>query len=86
MSSHPSQSLSERAMQIAEQRFPELAARSGHAAYKTTLQRTGAVVVKTSEGQLVERRADGSSTVLKQLPVGKRVKPGMVLRRGKSAD
>lgn len=85
MSSHPSQSMSERAMQIAEQRFPELAARSGHEAYKASLHRTGAAVVKTSEGQLVERRADGSTTVLKQLSVGKRVKPGMVLRRGKSA-
>nr|WP_315495653.1 hypothetical protein [uncultured Rhodoferax sp.] len=83
MSSRNSLPLSEHAMQIAERRFPELAAKSGHVAYKTTLQRTGAVVVKTSLGQMVERRVDGTSTVIKNLPVGKRVKPGAVLKRVK---
>ena len=83
MSSRNSLPLSEHAMQIAERRFPELAAKSGHVAYKTTLQRTGAVVVKTSLGQIVERRADGTSIVIKNLPVGKRVKPGAVLKRVK---
>lgn len=83
MSSHTNLPLSEHAMQLAERRFPELAAKSGHEAYKTTLHRTGAVVVKTSLGQMVERRADGTSTVIKQLPVGKRVKPGVVLKRVK---
>lgn len=81
MSSRTSLPLTEHAMQIAECRVPELAAKSGHAAYKTTLQRTGAVVVKTSSGQMVERRADGTSIVLKQLPMGKRVKSGTVLKR-----
>jgi protein PhnA len=66
-------------MQIAERRFPELAAKSGREAYKATLSQTGAVVVKTSKGQMVERRADGTVTVLKTLPMGKRVTPGVVL-------
>jgi hypothetical protein len=70
-------------MQIAERRFPELAAKSGHEAYKTTLSLTGAVVVKSSQGQVVERRSDGTSTVIKHLSVGKRVKPGAVLKRVK---
>ncbi len=83
MSSSTSLPLSEHAMQVAERRFPELAAKSGHAAYKATLQRTGAVVVKTSLGQMVERRADGTSTVIKSLPMGKRVKSGVVLKRVK---
>ncbi|MBB4844293.1 protein PhnA [Paucibacter oligotrophus] len=84
MSSRTSQPLSERAMLIAEQTFPELAARSGREAYKSTLSRTGAVVVKTSEGQMVERRSDGTTVLIKHLPVGKRVKLGAVLKRAKS--
>ncbi|SEK34202.1 phosphonoacetate hydrolase [Roseateles sp. YR242] len=83
MSSRTSRPLTERAMRIAESRIPELAARSGHEAYKTTLSRTGAVVVKTSQGQMVERRADGTSTVIKHLPLGKRVTPGVILKRSK---
>ena len=83
MSSRTSLPLSERAMKIAEMRFPELAAKSGHEAYKTTLSQTGAVVVKTSQGQLVERRSDGTFTVIKRLSVGKRVKTGAVLKRVK---
>ncbi len=83
MSSRSSRPLTERAMQLAEQRIPELASRAGYEAYKTTLKRTGAVVVKTSQGQLVERRSDGTSIVLKELPLGKRVKPGLVLKRVK---
>lgn len=77
--------LSERAMSIAETRFPELAAKSGHEAYKATLSQTGAVVVKTSRGQVVERRLDGTVTVIKHLSMGKRVKPGAVLKRVKQA-
>ena len=83
MSSRTSLPLSEHAMQIAERRFPKLAAKSGHAAYKTTLHSTGAVVVKTSQGQMVERRADGTFTVIKTLPLDKRVKSGVVLKRVK---
>jgi len=83
MSSRTSEPLSEHAMQVAERSFPQLAAKSGHEAYKTTLSRTGAVVVKTSQGQMVERRADGTSTVIKHLPLGKRVKLGAVLKRAK---
>ena len=85
MTSRTSRPLSERAMQIAERRIPELAAKSGHEAYKNTLSRTGAVVVKTSQGQMVERRSDGTFTVIKHLPVGKRVKPGAVFKRVKQA-
>ena len=70
-------------MRNAESRFPELAVKSGREAYKTTLDRTGAVVVKTSQGQIVERRSDGTVTILKSLPIGKRVKPGIVLKRVK---
>lgn len=83
MPSHTGRPLSERAMQNAEKRIPELATKSGREAYKTTLSATGAVVVKTSQGQMVERRSDGTVTVIKQLPVGKRVKPGAVLKRAK---
>lgn len=75
--------LTERGMQIAERRIPQLAAKAGHDAYLTTLKQTGAVTVKTSNGQLVERKRDGSFTVIKDLPLGKRVKPGTVLRRVK---
>jgi hypothetical protein len=75
--------ISEAAMLAAERRIPELAAKSGHAAYKLALAKTGAVVVKTSKGILVERKADGTSTVIKALPPGKRVKVGLVLKRAK---
>ena len=49
----------------------------------TTLKQTGAVTVKTSNGQLIERKRDGTFTVIKDLPLGKRVKPGTVLKRAK---
>jgi len=75
--------LTEAAMQAAERRIPELAAKSGYAAYKQALAQTGAVMVKTSKGVLVERKADGSFTVIKSLPPGKRVKVGLVLERAK---
>ena len=68
-------------MQIAERRIPEIAAKAGHAAYWTTLWRTGAVTVKAASGQVVERKRDGSVKVIKDLPVGKRVKPGTILKR-----
>ena len=51
----------------------------------TTLKLTGAVVVKTSRGRIVERRSDGSSVLIKGMPLGKRVKPGLVLKRDKRA-
>lgn len=70
-------------MRAAEKRIPELAAKSGRAAYKMALVKTGAVVVKTSKGTLVKRMADGSSTTIKPLPPGKRVKVGLVLKRAK---
>ena len=73
-------------MQIAEQSFSKNAAKSGHEACKAALSLTGAVVVKTSQGQIVERRSDGRSIVIKQMPLGKRVKSGVTLRRVNSAD
>jgi hypothetical protein len=75
--------LTEAAMQAAERRIPELAAKSGRAAYKLALAKTGAVVVKTSRDTLVERKADGTSTLIKALRPGKRVKVGLVLKRAK---
>jgi protein PhnA len=72
-------------MQIAERSFPKHAAVSGHKAYQATLKLTGAVVVKTSKGCIVERRSDGTSVFIKQMPMGKRVKPGLVLKRDKQA-
>ena len=83
MSSRSSRNLTERGMQIAEQRIPHLAAKAGRDAYWAALKQTGAVTVKTSSGQVVERKSDGSVTVIKDLPVGKRVKLGTVLRRVK---
>jgi hypothetical protein len=83
MTSRTSQPISERAMKIAEGRFPQLAAKSGREAYRNTLSQTGGVVVKTSQGEIVERRSDGTFTVIKQLSVGKRVKSGAVLKRVK---
>ncbi|WP_353367640.1 hypothetical protein [Acidovorax sp. FG27] len=68
-------------MQVAEQLIPELAAKAGRNAYRTTLKQTGAVTVKASNGQMVERKRDGSFTVIKSLAVDKRVKPGTVLKR-----
>ena len=73
-------------MQIAERSFSKHAAKSGHEACKAAPSLNGAVVVKTSQGQIVERRSDGTSIVIKQMPVGKRVKSGVTLRRVKSAD
>ena len=70
-------------MKVAEKQFPQLAAKSGREAYRTTLSQTGGVVVKTSQGAIVERRSDGTFTVLKHLSVGKRVKSGAVLKRAK---
>jgi hypothetical protein len=83
MPSSTPRTLSERAMRIAEGRIPELAVKSGRDAYKATLKHTGAVVVKTSRGQIVERRSDGTVTVLKETPLGTRVKRGVVLKRAK---
>lgn len=76
-------SLTERGMQIAERRIPEIAAKAGHEAYRMTLKSTGAVMVKTASGQVVERQRDGSVKFIKDLPVGKRVKPGTILKRVK---
>ena len=70
-------------MQIAERSFPKHAAKSGHKAYRATLELTGAAVVKTSQGSIVERRSDGTSIFIKQIPVGKRVKSGVTLKRVK---
>lgn len=70
-------------MRAGEKQIPDLAAQSGRAAYKRALVATGGVVVKTSKGEVVERRADGSRKVLKALKPGKRVKPGLVLKRAK---
>lgn len=83
MSTRTRRPLTEQEMQIAERRIPELAAKAGFDAYRTTLKQTGGVTVKTSTGQVVERRRDGSVTVIMNLPVGKRVKPGTVLKRVK---
>lgn len=85
MSSHRVQPLSEQAMRLAEQNFPLLAAKSGKAAYKTTLSLTGAVVVKTFDGKLVERHLDGSVTFIKSLPPAKRVTSGLVIKRTRQA-
>ncbi|WP_343637125.1 hypothetical protein [Roseateles sp.] len=82
MSRRP-EDLTESAMRAAERRFPELAAKAGREAYRQALAETGAVMVATSKGQLVQRKADGTTTVLKTLPPDKRVKVGVVLQRVK---
>lgn len=70
-------------MQAAESRIPELAAKAGYRAYRTTLKETGGVTVKTSTGEVVVRSPDGAYTVIMNLPRGKRVTPGTILRRVK---
>ncbi|MBS7779926.1 hypothetical protein KHY18_18130 [Acidovorax sp. CCYZU-2555] len=70
-------------MQIAERRIPAMAAKAGHDAYRTALKHTGAVTLKTARGQIVERRLDGSETFIMNVPLGKRVKPGTILKRVK---
>lgn len=77
--------MTERGMTRAERRIPELAAKAGRNAYRLTLERTGAVIVKTSNGELVKRSSDGTSIVIKVLSNGKRVKPGTILKRVKQA-
>jgi hypothetical protein len=73
----------ERGMQIAGRQIPTVAAKAGHDAYKNTLKYTGAVTIKMASGLVVQRKLDGGVTVIKSLPVGKRVKPGTVLTRVK---
>jgi hypothetical protein len=70
-------------MRQAERRIPELAAQAGQKAFRASLELTGAAVVKTSRGQIVERRLDGSVVVLQTISRGLRVMPGTVLRRAK---
>jgi hypothetical protein len=79
--SHASTPLTEQGMLRAERRIPELAAKAGFDAYRMALRKTGGVTVKTSTGQVVERKRDGSVTVIMSLPIGKRVKPGTILKR-----
>lgn len=67
----------------AECQIPELAAQARHKAYRASLELTGAAVVKTSRGQIVERRLAGSVVVLKTVSQGLRMKPGSALRRVK---
>jgi len=73
--------LSESEMLAAEQGFQKLAAMAGRKAYRMSLEQTGSAVVKTSTGQMVVRKRDGSVTVIKNLPMGRRVKVGTVLKR-----
>lgn len=77
--------LTERGMRNAERRFPKLAAKAGVEAYRTTLRQTGGVTVKTRTGQVVERRRDDSITLITNLPLGKRVKPGTLRKRIKQS-
>ncbi|RMX08171.1 hypothetical protein D8I35_03390 [Corticibacter populi] len=70
-------------MRIAERRILVAAAQAGHEAYWNTLRQTGAVTVKAASGEIVERKRDGSVKVIKHLSIGKRVKPGTILKRVK---
>jgi protein PhnA len=57
--------LTERGMQIAERRIPEIAAKAGHEAYLAALKHTGAVlnrVFVSSPDRTDQARAPSSST------------------------
>lgn len=71
-------------MLAAEARIPALAAKAGRAAHRRALQETGAVVMKSAEGDLVEMKEDGTVRILKPLPAGTPVRVGQVLRRVKA--
>lgn len=73
--------LSEEEMVAAEERFPELAAKAGQAAYEEALEKTGAVMVADEDDFLVLRFRDGRSRVIRKLAEGMRVEVGVVLRR-----
>lgn len=73
--------ISESLMQEADARIPELAPQAGRAAYERALTLGVSLVMKSPEGQLIERFPDGSVVVLRDLPAGQQVQAGVVLHR-----
>lgn len=75
--------ISEASMQAGESRIPQLAAQAGKAAHERALVETGAVVMRSAGGQLIELRSSGAVRVIKSLPASTPVRSGTVLRRTK---
>ena len=67
--------LSEKSMQIMEERIPELASHAFRLAYYRALT-TGAAVLEAVDGSLVETTADGERKVLRKLPSPTQIEPG----------
>jgi protein PhnA len=69
-------------MRREEERIPELAAKAGRAAHERAMQLRGKLTMVVGEN-LVEKRSDGTITVLKHIGEPAKSKPGLVLRRKK---
>jgi hypothetical protein len=68
-------------MQSAELQIPQLATQAGRAAHLRAVGQGSGLVMKTANGQLVERQASGHLVVIKTLPAATATRPGMVLTR-----
>ena len=77
--------LSEEEMVAAEERFPELAAKAGQAAYEEAIEKTGAVMVVDEDNFLVMRFRDGRSRVIRRMEDEVQVRPSSTLYRIKRA-
>ncbi len=75
--------ITEESMQRADASIPRLAAEAGRAAYERAMSRVGLVVMKSANGQLVERRRNGTAVVIKTLPTSTPAKVGLVLKRAR---
>lgn len=73
--------LSEASMRTAEDRIPALATHAGREAHVRALALTGRVVMRSVDGFLIERWADGHDVVIKRLPDSTPVQVGAVLVR-----
>jgi hypothetical protein len=75
--------ITEESMQRADANIPRLAAEAGRAAYERAMSRDGWVVMKSANGQLVERQRSGATVVIKTLPTSTPTRVGLVLKRAR---
>lgn len=73
--------LDEAAMLAAEVNIPTLAAKAGRDAHFRALNFVGRVVMKSEDGWLVERLANGEDVVIRRLPDSTPTSTGAVLKR-----